>query len=406
MNSLTMKTPDHIPSDLVVDFDFYNIPGTDVDLHQAWVNARDNAPDIFWTPRNGGHWVLTRTEDMEVIQNDYERFTHEVTPTIPVVNSVGRTLPVQCDPPEHTIYRMPVLRALLPQVVAKMEPMVRETAIELIESFVDKGECEFVSEFAQIFPIHIFLDLVDLPREDAEILLPCADAFVRGSNEAERLAGLAGINDYLIPWVKKRREEPGDDLISTIANIDVYGEKICFEEAVGFARTICLGGLDTVTGMLSFFVRFFATHPEHREQFLARIDDEDFKKHAVEELLRRHGIANSSRTARHDTEYKGIKFRAGDTILVPNLYIGLDDRVFDDPLTVDFNRPGPIKHGTFDVGPHICVGMHLARRELRIFLEEWFSRIPDFGLKPGTKPVMVTGMVNGMQRLEVAWPST
>jgi len=163
------------------------------------------------------------------------------------------------------------------------------------------------------------------------------------------------------------------------------------------------GGLDTVASMLGFIARFLALNPGHRRQIVERLDDEAFLKHAVEELLRRHGIANTARIVAQDTELGGVQLKAGDVILPPNLLVGLDERAVEDPTRVDFARPFPIRHATFGNGVHTCPGAVLARRELQVFLQEWLRRIPDFEIKPGTTPVAATGMVNGVLKLELSW---
>jgi len=98
-----------------------------------------------------------------------------------------------------------------------------------------------------------------------------------------------------------------------------------------------------------------------------------------------------------------VQFHAGDRILPGNLWVGLDDRINENPLVVDFNREKPV-HAAFGNGAHACPGAVLARREIRIFLQEWLSRVPDFRIKPGTKPVLATGLVNGVLRLDLCWP--
>jgi cytochrome P450 len=151
--------------------------------------------------------------------------------------------------------------------------------------------------------------------------------------------------------------------------------------------------------------RFLATHDEHRRQLVARLSDGAFLRNAVEELVRRHGVANTARYVAEDIEMDGILLKEGDMILPPNMLVGLDERYVKDPLTVDFDRPFPIRHATFGNGVHTCPGAVLARRELQVFLEEWLSRIPEFRIQPGTRPVVATGMVNGVVRLELEWDS-
>ena len=399
-----MSISAHVPDHLVVEFDHYNLPGGSEDVHLAYHAFQQMGPDIFWTPRNGGHWVITRAEDIKVVESDYERFSHVCSANIPVVTGTERAYPIEVDPPLHHHFRDPLVHALQPRKVEAMSDVVRETCVTLIEAFAGRGECEFVSEFAEMFPIMIFLDFVQLPLEDRTRLLHYTSNVTRPKSPEDRLPAFQGLSDYLSFWVKKRRENPGDDILSQMANLAIDGEKLPFSDAVGYVRTVCLGGLDTVTASLGFFMRFFAMNPGHRKIFRESMHDSNFIRRAVEELMRRHGLVCTTRVATHDFAYKDVPFAKGDMVLVPNLYAGLDDRCFPNPLTVDFDRSSRTMHAFFDFGPHTCVGHVLARRELRIFLKEWFGRIPDFTFKPGTKPVLASGSVNGVEELQLAWP--
>ena len=113
-------------------------------------------------------------------------------------------------------------------------------------------------------------------------------------------------------------------------------------------------------------------------------------------------MVNQGRIVVSDMEYKGVKMRAGDQIILPTTLHGLDDRKFDEPMRVDFSRPAPI-HSTFGNGAHRCPGSLLARTELKIFVEEWLKRIPDFALKAGTSPIYETGFLRSMRSLHLVW---
>ena len=403
-DSQVASRPAHVPEALVVDFDFYNLPGADEDIQLAYRAFQQTCPDIFWTSANGGHWVATRAEDIEAIQRDHVHFSHRriVLPRMP--DEVPAQIPLELDPPEHAFFRRPLTAALLPRVVNALEDKVRATAIAAIERFRMRGECDFIEDFAKVLPIEVFLDLVDLPRGDRDYLLPLAEDAVRGRTTQVRHAAHLAVAAYLEPWVLARREVPADDLLSLLVNADKDGVKISHAEAISFAVLVLFGGLDTVASMLGFIARFLAQNPDHRHALRDRLDDDAFVKRAIEELLRRHGLANTARYVTEDMVFKGVQFRAGDMILPPNLLYGLDERRVDDPLMVDFERPFPIPHAVFGNGPHTCPGAVLARREIRIFLETWLTRIPDFTIKPGTRPVMATGMVNGVLKLELTWP--
>ncbi|ATE63961.1 cytochrome P450 [Rhizorhabdus dicambivorans] len=395
--------PDHVPADRVRDFDLYNVPGAAEDIQAAYAAIQQSSPDIFWTPRNGGHWVATRGEDILVMQRDHSRFSYQQIVLPPMPEGTPRQIPLEIDPPEHARYRRPLMQALLPSIVSELEENVRQVAIDAAERLRPLGECEFVEDFAKVLPIHVFLELVKIPLDDKAYLLTIAEDSVRGSTAEIRLGAQHAMGAYLLPWIRARRDNPGDDLLSKLVNVDISGERISEAEAISYATLVLFGGLDTVAGMIAFIARFLALNPGHRRQLVERIDDEAFLKNAIEELIRRHGLANTARIITHDFDYKDNRFRAGDRILPANLFVGVDDRITADPLEVDFDREKPV-HAAFGNGAHACPGAVLARREIRIFLEEWLKRIPEFRIKPGTQPVLATGMVNGVLRLDLVWP--
>ncbi|MET0246422.1 MAG: cytochrome P450 [Sphingomonas sp.] len=395
--------PDHVPAELVRDFDLYDVPGSAEDVQAAFAGVQRSSPDIFWTPRNGGHWVATRGADIMAMQRDYRHFSHRQIVLPPMPEGTPRQIPLEMDPPEHARYRRPLMQALMPAIVADLGDTVRRVAINAIEAFRPSGGCEFIEDFAKVLPIHVFLELVDLPIADKQVLLQLAEESVRGRDAETRLASQRAMGGYLIDKIHARRDTPKDDLLSKLVNVDLGGERISEAEAVSYASLVLFGGLDTVAGMIGFIARFLAGNPGHRRQLIDRLDDEAFLKQAIEELIRRHGLANTARVIPEDHDYKGIRFRAGDRILPANLWVGLDDRLNDNPLIVDFDRVKPV-HAAFGNGAHACPGAILARREILIFLQEWLSRIPDFRVNPGSTPVLATGMVNGVLRLDLVWP--
>ncbi|GGC02977.1 cytochrome P450 [Novosphingobium endophyticum] len=399
----TVHRPDHIPAELVRDFDLYDIPGSADDVQAAFAAIQQACPDIFWTPHNGGHWVATRGDDIIAMQRDFGHFSHKHIVLPPMPEGTPRQIPLEMDPPEHARYRRPLMQALMPAIVAELESTVRDVAIAAIEKVLPQGECEFIEDFAKVLPIHVFLELVNLPLADKAVLLPLAEDSVRGRDAETRLRAHMEMGAYLIDKVRARRDNPGNDLLSKLVNVDLGDGRISEKEAVDYATLVLFGGLDTVAGMIGFIARFLALNPGHRRQLVKRLDDDAYLKNAIEELIRRHGLANTARVIVEDFDYNGVHFRAGDRILPANLFVGIDDRLNDAPLVVDFERAKPV-HAAFGNGAHACPGAVLARREVRIFLQEWLSRIPDFQIRPETRPILATGMVNGVLRLELVWP--
>ncbi|MGF6373831.1 cytochrome P450 [Paraburkholderia sp. RAU6.4a] len=390
--------PAHVLPERVFDIDIYNPPGAEDDYHLSLKQLHaEGIPDILWTPRNGGHWIATRGDDIYQILKDYENFSSKQL-TVPLVEHQPLP-PIFFDPPQHTAYRALIAPAFMPQAIGKLEEKAREMAIELIDGFYPKGEVEFVSGFAQHLPIGIFMNMVALPAEDREYLLGLADKMVRPVDANEKLKALGAIFQYLGVKIAERRANPGDDLISKIVHSKIDGRALTDEEAQGLCGLVLIGGLDTVASAMGFIARFLAGSPAHRKQL---IDNPELTQKAVDELLRRFPVVNQGRRITHDFEYKGVQMKAGDMIIMPTTLHGLDERKFDAPLSVDFTRPTPI-HSTFGNGAHRCPGSFLARVELKVFLQEWLKRIPDFQIKPGEK-AGVHGGVNGtLYHLPLVW---
>ncbi|MDE8344620.1 MAG: cytochrome P450 [Acidocella sp.] len=389
--------PDHVPADRVIDFNIYGVPEQGKDYQERWVEIRDRAPDVFWTPRNGGHWVATRAPDIETVQLKHEIFSHEII-SLPRETNIP-IIPLTLDPPQHGPIRRLINPAFVPRAVTVLEEKARKVTIQLIEGFADKGECEFIEDFAKILPITIFMSMVDVPEIDREKLMAWTEVMTRSPDIAARQQATAGMAGYIGQFLGQRMQNPGEDVLSKIGQGEVEGRRLSMEEMLSISMLLLFGGLDTVASMLGFIARFLAMHPGHVAQLR---ESPELIPQAIEELLRRHGIASTARLVKADVKLGGVELREDDMILIPTCLVGLDDRAVDEPMRVDFMRQ-PIKHAAFGNGPHNCPGAILARREIRVFLEEWLKRIPEFHIKKGTIPVIESGMVGGMVRLELAW---
>lgn len=389
--------PDHVPPHLVVDFDYREPPGHTTDVHLAWKRLHDG-PDIVWTPRHGGHWIATRAADIDVMQTDHSRFSYRFV-TIPPMPEAPQLAPLEYDPPEHTPLRQVLSPAFGPAVMQRLEGDLRRLTVELLEQVVPKGHCEFFDEFAKRLPVITFLRLVNLPLEDREHLLELTEKSVRPQSEAERFEAVSGLQQYTQKWIVERRRNPGPDLFSRMVNAQVDGKPINDYQLAGMLFNVIFGGLDTVTSAICFTAHCLATQPDIRRQLR---DDPGLIPNAIEEFLRRFGIPNTARLITHDFDYNGVPFRKGEQVLLPKTLHGLDDRRFPDPLRVDIRRDVR-RHAAFGDGPHRCPGSFLARLELRIFLEEWLARVPEFRVAAGESVRMSSGPVNGLLYLPLVW---
>lgn len=389
--------PAHVPPALVHDFDFL-APDVEGDLYDWWAKLHA-APDIFFTPRHGGHWVTTRHDDIAHVLETWDTFS-STQMTVPKGTHSFPAPPIMYDPPLHTDFRRLLAPFFAPKSIGNLELKARALTTALLDRFADTGECEFVADFSLTMPIGIFMGLVDLPDEDRLTLIDCAEKMVRGRTPEEQTEGFLQAYQYLGKVFAERRERPGDDILSSLmAGTVEDGRPLTEHELLGAGSLLLAGGLDTVAGMLGFIMLHLATHDEHRRQLAA---NPDLIPGAVEELMRRHQIANVARIVVKDTVLDDVSMKAGDMVLTPTSMAGLDDRKYDDPMAVDFNRADK-RSLVFGKGPHQCIGAFLARTELRVFLAEWLKRIPEFSVKSGCTPLAVPGRANAVHYLPLVW---
>jgi cytochrome P450 len=399
--------PAHVPNDLVVEIDMYALDGIEEGYHEAWKRIqRPGLPSLVWTPFTGGHWIATNGDAVRDIYSDPDRFSSEIIFLPKEAGEKYQMVPTRMDPPEHTPYRKVLDAGLGLPKMRKIEDGVRKVAAELIEVFVSKGECDFSSEYAGIFPVRVFMALADLPMEDVPLLSGFARQMTRPSgNTPEEMAadldaGNKGFFAYVDPIIRARRGGNSDDLITTTVNGHVNGVPIDHDKAQGMIALLLLAGLDTVVNFLSFFMIHLARHPE----IVAELRSDPLKLlRGAEELFRRFPVVSEARMVAADQEYRGVDLRRGDMILIPTALHGLDEAINPEPWKLDLDRRS-LSHSTFGGGPHRCAGLHLARLEVTVTLQEWLKRIPQFSLLPGSQPIYYSGIVAAVENVHLVWP--
>ncbi len=400
-NRRAATVPPHVPQAAIVEFDVYSPPSLEGGIHAAWLALRQvSRPDLLWTACNGGHWIATRGKDIKEIFSNYESFSSRLLAVPKENNEHHGLLPLFLDPPAQKPYRALIVKAFTPRRIQSMETSIREKTVSLIEAFRNSGRCEFIGDFARKLPIGVFLDLIQVSDKDGARLTYLAEQFNRPTDMTPPDV-MRAFAEYLQPLLAQRRNETSDELLTTIATGAVDGRPLTELEAIQVATLVMLAGLDTVASFLGFMMLFLADNPEHRHQLIAdpqRIPD------AVSELLRRFPIVTVTRTVTKDMIYNGQELKAGDLIVTPSILHGLDESEFKDPTRVDFNRPQRGgSNSTFGGGPHHCPGQGLGRLELKIVLEEWLARIPDFAVADRSKVAMQSGIVASMQSLPLVW---
>jgi cytochrome P450 len=319
-------------------------------------------------------------------------------------------IPQQIDPPAQTRYRKLLDPLFSRRRMAELEPDVRAQANALIDRFIDRGECEFDADFAVPLPCSVFLALLGLPLEDLDLFLRLKDGIIRptqlpgiGVQDAPRVRKQSGENIYAYfdRVLDERARQPREDLLSRLLEAEIDGDRLSRNELLDICFLMLLAGLDTVTATLGCSIAYLAANPEQRRRLLA---GPELLDGAVEELLRwETPVTMVPRLLKADVEIGGVKLAAGQLVTLLLGAADVDAGEFPEPARVDFAREHN-RHLAFGAGPHRCLGSHLARLELRLALEEWHRRIPDYAIEPGETPRYSPG-IREVMYLPLVWPA-
>lgn len=398
-----IEVPSHVPPHLVRDFRLEALPGVEVDSVQAAADAVRGGPDIFYglgARRNQGTWVVTRHDLIREVFQDAELFSsHENANFSALVGETWALLPLEADPPHHASWRMLLNPIFAPARMKTLEAEIEVLANQLVDDVLAKGEADFAADFAAIFPIQIFLRLFGLPLEETDNFVAWENDLLHSLTIEGRQRGARAIIGYLREKIAERRANPADDVISYVATTQIDGRPLTDDEALGVAILLYAAGLDTVAAMLGFMFKHLAEHPADQQMLR---DEPDLIPNAIEELMRAYPIVVSGRKVTRDVEFHGVQMKKGDVVTLATMLAGRDEREFENPDHIDLRRE-KVSHITFAAGPHRCVGSHLARRELRIALEAWLTRVPPFRIKPGATAETHGIGVFGVNRLPLVW---
>lgn len=393
------------------EFDHFD-PAIADDPYPAYAELRARCP-IGKSEKYGGFYYLSTFDDVWYAYHHPELFSSYPN-AIPAAGeegqgstgSVGAMIPLEVDPPDHGVYRRLLDPLFAPKVIAALEAGMREDVIHRIGGFVERGSCEFVEEFAVPVPCKVFLDMMGMPVAMLDQFCVWKDQIIHakgaspGDTEAQnavRMKAGAEMSAYYAELIDERTESRGEDAISYLLH-DARkrdGESLTPLEVLNICSLFFIAGLDTVTSVLGNAFVFLARSPQHRRMI---VENPAIIPSAIEEFLRYDSPIQPGRTITRDFDYKGVSFKAGDRVMLLDGSASRDSSAFDNPDTVRFDR-SPNRHVAFGVGPHRCMGSHLARLELRIVFEEWHRRIPDYHITAGQHVIRHTAMVRGVDHL-------
>ena len=395
--------PGHVPPELVWDGNLSAFAEAHANPYVAMSEEFHAGPDIRWVTnlmhgRPG--WFLTRQDlQTEIFLAPQDFSSRRAADLSDLLGVAWRMIPNEKDPPEHMMFRQVLQPWFQPSAVNRLEAGMRDACRALLDKFADKGGCDFCEDFGLLFPSRIFLQLMGLPYSQLGQFLAWEHQIVRGETPEARIGALRSVLAYLTDtMIEKRRAPTEGDLASHVATAKVKGRLLTEDEMMGMALVLYVGGLDTVASSVGWYLMHLARDPELQTRLR---EQPELIPAAVEELLRAHGVTITMREVTRDLAFHDIQMRAGDTVGLPQFLASRDARAYPDPHRIDLDRKA--RHITLATGPHNCLGAHLARREIKIVLEEWLARFHDIRIPDESAIAWQAPGVWGVTRLPLAW---
>lgn len=335
-------------------------------------------------------YTVSRYDEVAYVLKHPEIFSSEPMggSEVQVINAEGDISPtsgslIAHDPPEHTRQRNIVSRGFTPRRIAQLEPKIRKNAEELFARFAQRGSCDLMEEFANPLPVSVIADLLGLDPARRDDFKRWSTALIVGSTqpgEGGRFGNVELFREfrtYMTDVIAERRQNPGDDLISTLLHAGEGEGILDGEKVISFASLLLAAGSETTTNLIGNAVLALFRNPEQLERVRR---DPTLLGQVVDETLRYDApIQLTARLAMRDSQVAGVKIPRGSLVAVLLASANRDVRQFDDPDHFDIDRPTPA-HMAFGFGNHYCIGASLARLEGTIALEMILTRLRGLSL--------------------------
>ena len=377
------------------------------DPHPKYAWMREHAPVYF--DAKHGVWGLASYAAVLGASRDPSTFSNAGG-----IRPDNGPLPmmIDMDDPEHLKRRKLVNRGFTPRRVRDLEPHIRRTCDEIIDSVCERGECDFVREIAAPLPMILIGDMLGVEPSDRADLLRWSDDMVsaQSGNATDEsmtraMTAFTEYSEYQDRVIADRSQHPTDDLVSVLVHAEVDGDRLTHDEVVHESLLILVGGDETTRHVISGGMEQLLLHPDQRRLLL---DDPAMVPTAVEEMLRWvTPIKNMCRTVTHDTTFLGQPLQAGQKCMLLYESANRDEDKFRDPFRFDVERH-PNEHVAFGFGAHFCLGSSLARLELQIMMERLLTRLPDMELAttPEKLPRRRANFISGLESMPVTFTPT
>jgi cytochrome P450 len=398
---------DELRTQLRRDYDPFSTTISIDEQLAEFAERREQLP-VSYSARGNGCWVITRYDDMAALLKKNNKGVISFPNNPDANNAQGaqdRMIPIELDGPEHRAYRNLLEPLFSPKRVEKLEPELRRAANTLIDNFIESGRCEFAQDFAFPFPGATVMAIMGWPLEDIQKLNGWVGTIMHGipgasEDESNAARGKAHgeIREYFFGLIAKRRADPLDDVSSHVIHTEINGAKLTDDTLFDFFLLMMLAGLDTVKSVFAQSFVYFADHQDKWDEMFA---EPETLRPAIEELLRMYSPPVPTRNVTDEViDVGGVPIPKGERVHGALMAANRDPKYYPDPDEVKFDRPSK-PHLGFGLGTHRCLGVHLARLELRVGFEELRRRLPRFHLDPSQKPQTHLGFAWGVENVHI-----
>jgi cytochrome P450 len=387
-------------TDWATDFSHLE-PEWSADPYPIQDDLRERCP-IAHTDRFGGGWLPVRYGDVAAIAYDTERFSSRsiimsnFRPPADIA-PIGGSPPISSDPPFHHDARKLLLPAFTKTAVSKLEPATRAFCHALIDKFNGQDVVDAAADYAQHIPMRVIADMLGFPPEDGPRFREFVENTLEGINlqPDERIARMSKLFDYILDQIHDHLARPREDLTTFLIDAELYGHKLQADHVAGTMVLLLIAGIDTSWSAIGASLWHLARNPADRDRLVA---EPGLVPTAMEEFLRAYAPVTMARLVKQDMHWHGVDMKADDWILLSFPAANRDPAQFDRAGDVVIDREVN-RHAAFGLGIHRCVGSHLARMELRVALEVWLQRIPEFTLADPDAVTWSAGQIRGPRAL-------
>lgn len=378
---------------------------------EAYARLRRESP-VAWHPETDGpgFWAITRWADVRTISRQPQRYSSAARGVMMEeveegMLAIQRQMMLNMDPPQHDRFKLLVSRGFTPKAAAELVPRVRKMASDIVDEIIDRGEADFVTQIAGRLPSGLIAEFMGIPRTDGERLYELTE-IMHTTDEAiappeKKNAAIFEMLSYAAGVAQHKRQNPGDDIGTALVNAEVDGVKLTDEEFQWFFLLLVNAGGDTTRNLVAAGMQLLFEHPEQRARLAA--DPDGLMGSAIEEMLRyTTPVIYFRRQLTEDAELSGTALKAGDKVVMFYGAANRDEEVFANPDSFDIAR-NPNPHVAFGGGgPHLCLGMHVARLEIDAMFRQLLTRMPD--LRPaGERELMASNFIAGVHSMPVQW---